>query len=264
MSEPTFSIPLGDSLLSSEPATLVAAGDQTGVGAKGTLFLTDHHLAFHSHTRAFTWPLTALRPPSLHRPRRFWVLPGAPVLRLEIPGPFGPVDLAVDNPTASADKIRTLQDSAPQRPAARERLRTALLDGVTERARYAETLVDLAFPGGFWHPDDADSLLSELLADAERLDLPLDASTLHHIARGVRQDSSPDDDEDALRAEQLCQLAAAIRAALPADCERSLHRYQPDLEGWEVEDPLFLWLDHDEHRQLCALGVVTPWSDGGQ
>ena len=267
-----YELPLGDRVVfetlgqlefSDAMCALFAGGPSQTVD--GRVLVTARRLVFrpvvgqpHPQTlellRDPSWAIAAVQRRLLGLIRR-----GAPVVEVRFRMAHRDLVLAFHVPDPDAMLAALAQPPAPADDP-RAVLAAALAAGERERGRYTPTLLDLSFPAGFWHTEAHEDLAEVVLARFAELGIALDEAWLVGLDLDVEPLTGPEDYETGpgseawARKDQIARICAAANAAL--DGPRRFYEFAEDVPGWEFDEPVWLFLDEDERRQLLALGIV--------
>jgi hypothetical protein len=120
---------------------------------------------------------------------------------------------------------------------------------------------DRGFPGGFWHPEDEEGLVGVMGSWLERNALPnllSDPKLTAELQRIAEAHPGGDEEEDEARRMQVTCVAARVNETSGAKGTRRLYEFAEDIQGWEADEPVWLFLTTDERTRLLALGIVHP------
>jgi hypothetical protein len=234
----------------------------------GELIITTRQVVFRPpigmpHPQRLTLTVDRVVDPRVKAQRRMWVLAAPPSVCFDLSNVSEPVVMDVRDAQAVVDAIRRVHaDPVPQQ-APHTRLAQAIASGSTNRLAFADVIMGVSYPGGFWHAGSDDDLAEMLSYDVERLQLPItpahQASIVRTVihAENVRVDLVAD--EDKLRHDEILDLVTRIHETMDSGTPRRFHRFESDFPGWEIEDPFHLWLTVEEASVLVGLGIVTPF-----
>ncbi len=278
MTTDDYAVPIGEQLLRSGEASLAftraltahLVGGPTRV-VDGTLYLTSATLAFRTDpnleiAQHLTAELSAIDRPRVERAWLWGLIPRGKrlVVDFDMHNRQFTLRFSVADPAEWAGAIGQALEDLDERSAPSDRLDQALADGVSQRARYVTTLLELSFPQAVWHVEDDTALESILVAVLGQLgaaDYLPGPDFYRRLVEEVAVDDEfePEDydpQEYLARRKQIVGLMRRLNDALPPECDRRFYQFAEDLPGWEFDEPVWLYLTEEQRERLLELDIV--------
>jgi hypothetical protein len=270
-----YHLPLDDHMLLDCPGTLEFTNEMCAMFAggpsqtvSGHVWVTDARLAFRPvvgmpHPQMITVDRQHLSRVHVFQPRWLGLISrGGEVVEATLDnwGRSFVLRFLVEDPKALAKVLET--DPVEKNRAPSEVLDEALVAGIADRGRYVTTLTALSFPGGFWHTESYEDLVEIVTLTWKELGVPLGEDFLNGLDLDVEPLYGPEDyetgpgSESWARREQIERICIAANDVLGGD--RRFYAFDEDLESWEFDEPVWLYLTSEQREQLLALGVVHP------
>lgn len=270
-----YYVPLGDQILMDCPGKLEFTNEMCAMFSggpaqtvSGHVWVTETQLVFRpvvgmTHPHKLTAKRQQLTDVNVVQPKWFGLIPGGKKIvevTFENWGQSFILRFHVHKPKPLSHILKTapiIKSKAPSKV-----LSESIDANITDRDRYTHTLSQMSFPEGYWYVESVEDLVKVVTNSWERLGVPLCEDFLLGLDLNIEVKFGPEDyetgpgSESWARREQICRICLAANDAL--DGERRFYDFEEDLEDWEFDQPVWLFLTPDERKRLISLGILHP------